>query len=104
MKSIVKKLIWLIILAIFLFITNPNLKKHQDKIVEKYKQENPITGAFGAGEAVSRAIAYENYYVFSRGKISINNEPVSFGIAGFVIVHGKLDLMKYKDKLEEIVN
>lgn len=104
MRSFVKKIVWLIIIGVILAITNPGLKKHQDKIVEKYKQENPITGAFGAGEAVSRAIAYENYYVFSRGKISINNEPVSFGIAGFVIVHGKLDLMKYKDKLEEIVN
>jgi hypothetical protein len=57
----------------------------------------------GAGEFVRNLIAYKNYYVFSMGKISATNETVSFGIAGFVIVYANMDLMKYKDRFQEIV-
>jgi hypothetical protein len=104
MKSLSRKLIIILIIGLALLASNPDLKKHQDKIIEKYKQENPLTGALGAGELVRQVVAYKSYYLFSVGKISVTNESVSFGIAGFVIVHGSLDLMKYKDKLPEFNN
>jgi hypothetical protein len=101
MKSLARRLIILLIIAAALFVSNPDLKKHQDKIVEKFKQENPVTGALGAGELIKQVVAYDNYYICSLGKISVTNETVSFGIAGFVIVYSTLDLMKYKDKLPD---
>lgn len=97
MKSIRKFFIFIIILAIVLFISNPDKKDHQDKIVEKYKEENPLTGALGAGDMVKQVIAYKNYHICSVGKISVTDESVSIGIAGFVYVYGSIDLMKYKD-------
>jgi hypothetical protein len=101
MKSLPRKLIFLVIIAVTLLISNPDLKKHQDKIIEKYNQANPLTGALGAGEIVRQVVAYKSYYFWSVGKISVTNESVSFGIAGFVFVYGNLDLMKYKDKLPD---
>jgi hypothetical protein len=95
-------LIILLIIAAALFLSNPDLKKHQDKIVEKFKQENPLTGALGAGELIKQVVAYDNYYICSLGKISITNETVSFGIAGFVIVYSTLDILKYKDKIQDL--
>jgi hypothetical protein len=99
MRSIRRFFIFLIVIVIALLISNPDANKHQEKIIEKYKEENPLTGSLGAGDFVKRVIAYENYYLFSFGKISINNESVSFGIAGFVIVYKSMDLMKYKDMM-----
>ncbi len=87
----------LLIAAVALFISNPDLNSHQGKIVEKFKEENPLTGKLGGGKLVKEIIAYDNYYVCSVGKISVTDEPVSFGIAGFVIVFTSLDLLKYKD-------
>jgi hypothetical protein len=104
MKNFGRKIIILIFVAVMLVILNPNLRKHQDKIIEKYKQENPVISLIPADELVRKLIAYKNYYFFSVSKISVTNETVSFGIAGFVIVYGSLDLMKYKDKVQEIVN
>jgi len=103
MKSFGKKIIALIFIAALLVMLNPDLRKHQDKIIEKFKQENPLTGALGAGELVRNIVAYKNYYVFSLGKISATDETVSFGIAGFVIVYANMDLLKYKDRLQEMV-
>ena len=99
MKSLRRFLIFIILVALALAISNPDANKHQQKIIEKYKEENPLTGAFGAGELVKKVVAYNNYYLFSVGKISVTNETVSFGIAGFVIVYKSLDLMKYKDMI-----
>ncbi|NJO92761.1 MAG: hypothetical protein HC831_30185 [Chloroflexia bacterium] len=75
----------------------PTSKITRIKIVEKYKEENPLTGALGAGDLVKEVIAYKNYHICSVGKISVTDESVSIGIAGFVYVYGSLDLMKYKD-------
>ncbi len=97
MKKVRNFFIFLIILAVVLFILNPDKKDHQEKIVEKYKEENPLTGALGAGDMVKQVIAYKNYHICSVGKISVTDESVSIGIAGFVYVYGSLDLMKYKD-------
>jgi hypothetical protein len=97
MKKVRNFFIFLIILAVVLFISNPDKKDHQEKIVEKYKEENPLTGALGAGDMVKQVIAYKNYHICSVGKISVTDESVSIGIAGFVYVYGSLDLMKYKD-------
>jgi hypothetical protein len=99
MKSLRGKIILIVIIAIALLVSNPDLKKHQEKIVEKFKQENPISGFLGAGDLVKQIVAYDNYFFFSYGKISATNESVSFGIAGFVIVYKSLDLLKYKDML-----
>jgi hypothetical protein len=38
MKSLGKKLIALVFIAALLIMLNPDLRKHQDKIIEKYKQ------------------------------------------------------------------
>ncbi len=100
MKRIKRFFIFLIILAIVLFISNPDKQDHQDKIIEKYKEENPLTGALGAGDLVKEVIAYKNYHICSVGKISVTDESVSIGIAGFVYVYGSLDLMKYKDRIQ----
>jgi len=97
MRRIRRFLIFIIIIVGALAVSNPDLQKHQNKIIEKYNQENPLSGSFGAGEIVKRVIAYDNYYLFSLGKISITNESVSFGIAGFVFVFESLDILKYKD-------
>lgn len=102
MNSLVRKISILAIIGIALFVSNPDIRKHQDKIIEKYNEANPLTGALGAGELVRQVVAYDNYYLCSVGKISITNESVSFGIAGFVIVFQNLDLMKYKDKIQEL--
>jgi len=99
MKKIRRFLIFLVILAVVLFISNPDKKDHRDKIVEKYKDENPLTGALGAGDLVKEVIAYKNYHVYSIGKISVTDEAVSIGLFGFVYVYGSLDLMKYKDMI-----
>ncbi len=104
MKSLSRKLIFLAIIGVALLVSNPDLKKHQDKIIEKYNQQNPLTGAFGAGELVRQVVAYKSYYFFSIGKISVTNESVSFGIAGFVIVYENLDLIKYKEMVPKIGN
>lgn len=101
MRSIRRFLLFLIIVVAALAVSNPDLRKHQDKIIEKYNQENPLSGSFGAGEIIKRVIAYDNYYLFSLGKISITNETVSFGIAGFVIVFESLDVLKYKDMFQK---
>ena len=97
MKSFKSRIIFLALAALALFISNPKLSTHKDKIVEKFKQENPISGKLGAGDLIKEVIAYDDYYLFSLGKISITGDPVSFGIAGFVIVFASLDLAKYKD-------
>jgi hypothetical protein len=99
MKSIRRFFVFLVLVIGILLITNPGANKHKEKIVKKYKEENPISGSFGADKVVERVVAYENYYLFSFGKIAINNESVSFGIAGFVIVYKSLDLMRYKDMM-----
>ena len=99
MKSIRRFFIFIIIAAVALFISNPDKNDHQEKIVEKYKEENPLTGAFGAGDLVKEVVAYKNYHICSVGKISVTNESVSIGFAGFVYVYGSLDLMKYKDMI-----
>jgi hypothetical protein len=101
MRSLRGKIIFAILIAGDLFISNPDINKHRDKIAEKFKEQNPVSGALGAGELVKQVVSYENYYLFSKGKISITNESVSFGIACFVIVLGNLDLMKYKDVIPD---
>jgi hypothetical protein len=104
MKSFGKKIIILIFVVALLLILNPGLQKHQDKIIEKYKQDNPLIGLIPADELVRGLVSYKNYYFFSTGKIFVTDETISFGIAGFVIVYGNLDLIKYKDRLQKIVN
>jgi hypothetical protein len=104
MNPFVKKLIFIVIAAVLLLILNPDQKKHQDKIIEKYNEANPLTGSLGAGELLRNIVAYKSYYLWSVGKISVTNESISFGIAGFVIVYGDLDIMKYKDKLPNMGN
>ena len=99
MKRIRRFFIFLIILTVVMFISNPDKKDHQDKIVEKYKEENPLTGVLGAGDLVKEVIAYKNYHICSIGKISVTDESVSIGMFGFVYVYGSLDLMKYKDMI-----
>ncbi len=99
MKKIRRFFIFIVILSIVLFISNPDRGDHQKKIVEKYKEENPVTGALGTGDLVKEVIAYKNYHICSIGKISVTDESVSIGIAGFVYVYGSLDLMKYKDMI-----
>ena len=101
MKALRKRLIILLIAAAALFISNPDLHKHQGKIIGKFKEENPLTGKLGGGELIKEIVAYDNYYVCSVGKISITGDPVSFGIAGFVVVFASLDLMKYKEMIKD---
>lgn len=104
MKSLRGKILLVAIIAIALFVSNPDINKHREKIVEKFKQENPISGFVGAGELVKEIVAYENYYLFSYGKISVSNESVSFGIAGFVIVYKSLDILKYKEMIPKNIS
>lgn len=99
MKSIKRFFFTIIILGGILFFTNPDKQDHQEKIVEKYKEENPLTGALGAGEFVKEMVSYHNYHVCSISKISGMDKSVSFGIAGYVMVFSSLDINKYKDML-----
>ena len=94
MKALRKRLIIILIAAVGLFITNPDLDSHQDKIVEKFKEENPLSGKLGGGALVKEIIDYDNYYVCSIGKISVTDKPISLGFAGFVFVFASLDLLK----------
>ena len=103
MKKLRNYLIVILIISLILFITKPNHKAHQEKIIEKYKQENPITGQLGAGDYFAKLISFHDYYVFSIAKISVDGTPISFGIAGFVIVFGSTDLYKYKDKYKDLL-
>jgi len=69
MNSFRGKLIFAILLVGALFISNPDINKHREKIAEKFKEQNPISGILGAGELVKQVVAYDNYYLFSKGKI-----------------------------------
>ncbi len=101
MKALRKRLIIILIIAVALFISNPDLHKHQGKIIGKFKRENPLSGKLGGGKLIKEIVAYDNYYVCSVGKISVTDEPVSFGIAGFVVVFASLDLLKYKEMIKD---
>ena len=101
MKALKKRLIVLLIIAVALFISNPSIGTHKEKIANKFKEENPLSGKIGGADLIKEVIAYDNYYLFSIGKISVTDDPVSFGIAGFVVVFASLDLNKYKDLLKE---
>jgi hypothetical protein len=103
MKKFRNFLIFLIILAIILLITKPSQQSHLDKISEKFKKENPLTGSLGGAEYFAKIISYHDYYFFSVGKISIDSKPISFGIAGFVVVYGSTDLNDYKDKYRDLL-
>ena len=100
MKKIKRLFIFLLVIGVLLLLTNPSLEKHKKKIVEKFNQENPITGQFVAGDILTKAIAYDDYYLFSLSKISLNNKTISFGIAGFVVVYKSLDIYKIEDLIK----
>ncbi len=70
MKRLKRLFIVIIILGIILLISNPSIDKHHRKIVEKFKQENPISGHLGAGDFITKAISYNDYYLFSISRIS----------------------------------
>lgn len=99
MKALKRRLVFLLVAALALYVSNPSIEQHQLKIEEKFKEENPIAGKLGVGGLVKEIVAYENYYLCSIGKVSVADKPISFGIAGFVLVFTSLDLMKYKDMI-----
>jgi len=84
-----------------LFISNPKLSTHKEKIAAKFKEENPSASKIGGADLIKEIVAYDNYYLFSLGKISVINDHISFGVAGFVVVFASLDVNKYKDMLKE---
>lgn len=103
MKRIRNFLIFLVIVAVGLFISKPSQKAHQDKIIEKFKKENPISGQFGLGDYFTKLISYHDYYFYSISENTVTGKPISFGIAGFVIVFGSTDLNELKDKYKDLL-
>ena len=101
MKALKKRLVVLLLIAGALFISNPKLSTHKEKIAEKFKEENPLAGKIGGADLIKEIVAYDNYYLFSLGRISVTNDPVSFGVAGFVVVFASLDINKYRDILKK---
>lgn len=100
MRKIKRLFIFIIVLGILLLISNPSSEKHKKKIVEKFKKENPLTGQLGAGDLLTKAISYDDYYLFSISRISINNEAISFGVGSYVLVYKSLDIYKLEDLLK----
>jgi hypothetical protein len=94
---------FLIILAVLLLITKPSQQAHLDKISEKFKKENPLTGTLGGADYFSKIVSYHDHYFYSETKISLDNKPLSFGIFGLVVVHGSTDLNEYKDKFRNLL-
>jgi hypothetical protein len=92
-NNTMKRFIIVLILVLGLaMLLNPSYEKHQKKLVESYKEKNPVTGMIGAGELLAKATEYENYYVFSATKVTGREERLSFGAYGFVFILVDLDL------------
>jgi hypothetical protein len=84
-----KKILIVAAIAAAALFTNPGLDKHRNKINERYKADNPLTGALGGGKLAAAAVQYDDYYLFSMTKLEGN--MVSVGIFNLVVVRN-LDL------------
>lgn len=65
-----------------LALSNPSQERHQEAIASQYSEENPITGALGAGYLFAKVTTYNNYVLFST--TTVRDERVSLGIIGLV--------------------
>lgn len=79
-----KKLIVILLIVAAAVITNPDRTHHQDQINERFKGDNPLAGALGAGNLAASSVKYNNYYVCSL--TSFDGNMVSVGVFNFVIV------------------
>ncbi len=94
-------IIILVILLLAALLGNPSHAKHKEKIWQKYRQQNPITGTLlgfaDVKDEILAVVAYEDYYLFSITYVSLNSDyKISFGAMGVVVV-GNLDLKQFYD-------
>lgn len=88
-----KEVIITLVVIILLLVSNPDEQKHRSKLIETNSKITDIeliddtlgNLAMHLGMGIA-GFEYNNYYLFSVGKVRLTDEPVSFGVAGFVFL------------------
>jgi|JFJP01.1.fsa_nt_gi putative Mn2+ efflux pump MntP len=97
MKKGLKILIFIGVLLVVAYFTNPKSQTHKNKVTERFQEQNPITGALGLGSFVTNiALEYNDYQIFSLGKF--DNKIISIGLFGMVFIPASLDINQAIEK------
>lgn len=83
MKKLIKFAIAFLVL-VALAISNPTEEQHAEYIVNRYQEQNPISGTLGVGHGLAELATYHNYIFFS--SMSFGEEQLSWGFGGTVKV------------------
>ena len=93
-------------LIIFVAIFNPNEEKHKSVIIEKYKQENPISGFLNIGDLFTNILKYKNYIFYST--MTIGEKRISTGFLGnvnsFIFLHAGVGVASNRRDAKFCVN
>ena len=96
MKKLKRWGIFILIILGTAFITNPSFDSHKAKLEKRYLEQNPITGAMGAGKLFANVVQYQDKVFFSYTSESFKNNKVSFGFFGMVWIVD-LDIAKLQE-------
>ena len=88
-----KEVIITLVVIILLLVSNPNEQKHRSELIDTNSRVSGIeliddtlgNLAMHLGMVIA-GFEYNNYYLFSVGKVRLTDDPVSFGVAGFVFL------------------
>jgi len=88
-----KEVIITLVVIILLLVSNPNEQKHRSELIDTNSRVSGIeliddtlgNLAMHLGMGIA-GFEYNNYYLFSVGKVRLTDDPVSFGVAGFVFL------------------
>ena len=88
-----KEVIITLVVIIILLLSNPTEKKHRNMLIDTHSK---ISGVALIDDTIGNlamhlgmglgGFEYNNYYLFSIGKVRLTDEPASIGIAGFVFL------------------
>ncbi len=79
-----KFFIFLFIVALVLFFTNPTEEKHHQAMEKECKRDSPFFGWLCAGIATNLTV-YDSYFIASR--TSIKDKTISYGFLGMVFIN-----------------
>lgn len=96
MKKIKQWGIFILILLVIAFLSNPSFDSHKEELEKKYIEKNPITGYFGVGKLLTNLVQYHNKTFYSYTTENFKNNKVSLGIFGTVWVVD-LDINQLED-------
>tara|TARA_B110000090_G_C12979591_1_gene292229 strand:- start:95 stop:394 length:300 start_codon:yes stop_codon:yes gene_type:complete len=95
-KSVVsnyKEAVITLLVIIILLVSNPNEQNHRKKLIDI---QSRISGIELIDDTIGNlamhlglglgGFEYNNYYLFSIGKVSLTDELASIGVAGFVFI------------------